>query len=201
MSILRGLRYPTVFTFGLLLTTAIFWSLWSFTQVTFEITAVQTVPIEFTRIIADTKAEQKYHTAEIPLPPVVLTPSLGGISDPTVEITNVAIATAVDAPKVDRSAIAAAHDRDVLPMVRIEPEYPPRALARAIEGWVKVQYAISGTGVVTNVVVIESDPRNVFDAAAAKAVSRWRYNPKVEGGIAVERVGMQTILRFTLTDE
>jgi hypothetical protein len=29
---------------------------------------------------------------------------------------------------------------------------------------------------------------------------RWRYNPRVENGVAVERVGEQTLIRFKLED-
>lgn len=38
----------------------------------------------------------------------------------------------------------------------------------------------------------------VFDDAALKAISRWRYNPRVEGGVAVERVGIETLITFKL---
>jgi outer membrane biosynthesis protein TonB len=51
------------------------------------------------------------------------------------------------------------------------------------------------------VIAVESEPGTVFDAAAVSAVARWRYSPSVEQGAAVERVGMQTLIRFTLEDE
>jgi protein TonB len=41
-------------------------------------------------------------------------------------------------------------------------------------------------------------PKNIFDDAALKAIARWRYNPKVENGVAVERVGVQTRIVFQL---
>ena len=41
-------------------------------------------------------------------------------------------------------------------------------------------------------------PKGVFDAAALKAIARWRYTPKIEGGVPVERVGLQTVIRFQL---
>lgn len=92
-------------------------------------------------------------------------------------------------------------DRDVTPLVRVNPTYPLRAAARNIEGWVQVQFTITGTGAVTDVVVVDSSPPNVFDDAAVEAVSRWRYNPKVEGAVAVDRVGVRTLLRFELEEE
>ena len=41
-------------------------------------------------------------------------------------------------------------------------------------------------------------PKSIFDDAALKAIARWRYNPKVENGTAVERVGVQTRIVFQL---
>jgi len=74
-------------------------------------------------------------------------------------------------------------------------------LSRGIEGWVQVQFTISETGSVIDATVVDSSPKNVFDDAAIKAITRWRYNPKVEGAVAVQRKGVQTILRFQLEDE
>jgi protein TonB len=86
-------------------------------------------------------------------------------------------------------------DRDVIPLVRVPPDYPP---GLNTEGWVKVQYSITATGTVRDAFVVEASPKGVFDAAALKAIARWRYTPKIEGGVAVERVGIQTIVRFQL---
>jgi len=110
------------------------------------------------------------------------------------------------APVVDTSSamqglsISAGSDRDVVPLVRINPDYPPRALSRGIEGWVQVQFTITETGSVADAIVVDASPKGVFDDAAIKAILRWRYNPKVEGAVAVARKGVQTILRFELED-
>jgi protein TonB len=201
MSIIRGLRYPTALAFGLLLTAAIFWSLWSLTNVTFYIPAVVGTPLEFPGVRPDTVVEERNKVEPQPiLPPTVLPPIIG-IVDPTVEIIPPVTTRPVDPPVIERTVTRFMQDRDVQPLVRINPDYPPRAEAQGIEGWVKVQYTITGTGAVTDVKVVESEPPSVFDNAAVKAVSRWRYNPKVEGAVAVERVGIQTILRFDLEEE
>ncbi len=86
------------------------------------------------------------------------------------------------------------------PMVRINPDYPMRALQRGIEGWVDVQYTISATGAVSDPIVLASSPKNIFDDAAIKAVSRWQYNPTTQGDASVEFTGMRTKIRFALAD-
>jgi outer membrane biosynthesis protein TonB len=40
----------------------------------------------------------------------------------------------------------------------------------------------------------------LFDEAALRSIARWRYNPKIEGGVAVERIGVQTVIRFMLEE-
>ena len=47
-------------------------------------------------------------------------------------------------------------------------------------------------------VVVGADPQGIFEDAALKAIARWRYNPRIDGGVAVERVGLQTVIRFEL---
>ena len=89
-------------------------------------------------------------------------------------------------------------DRDVIPTVRVPPEYPARAQARGIEGWVQIQFAVTPTGTVRDPVVVAAEPQGFFEEAALKAILRWRYSPRVDGGVAVERVGFQTVLRFEL---
>ncbi len=92
-------------------------------------------------------------------------------------------------------------DRDAVPLVRIDPEYPQRELVRGTEGWVQVQFSVTGGGTVRDATVVASEPRGVFDEAALEAIARWRYNPRVEGGVAVERVGLQTVIRFQLQNQ
>ena len=89
-------------------------------------------------------------------------------------------------------------DRDVVPMVRVEPQYPLRAAQLRIEGWVELRFTISKTGGVKDVVVTKAHPRKIFDKAAVSAVRKWKYNPKVENGEAVERPGVDVRLEFGL---
>ena len=83
-------------------------------------------------------------------------------------------------------------------IVRVNPEYPPGAITRSLEGWVQVQFTVTTIGTVRDAIVVAAEPRKTFDDAALKAIARWRYNPKVENGVAVERVGLQPVIRFQL---
>ena len=89
-------------------------------------------------------------------------------------------------------------DGDAMPLVRPTPDYPARAAAAGTEGWVQVQFSVTAAGTVRDAVVVASEPGTLFDEAALKAIARWRYNPRVVDGMAVERVGLQTVIRFEL---
>ncbi len=91
-----------------------------------------------------------------------------------------------------------AADQDVVPLVRVNPEYPIRAAQRGIEGWVEVAFTISPTGTVTDAEVIGYYPSSVFNSAALRAIRRWKYNPKIENGKPVERPGVTVRLTFQL---
>ena len=59
-------------------------------------------------------------------------------------------------------------------------------------------FTITAVGTVIDVVVTSSHPGTVFDRAAVRAVSKWKYTPKVENGAAVERPGVRQRLKFDL---
>lgn len=64
----------------------------------------------------------------------------------------------------------------------VAPEYPRGAERRKIEGHVIIEYGIQPDGSTLNPTVISADPAGVFDAAAIKAVKRWKYE-KSEAGV------------------
>jgi len=58
---------------------------------------------------------------------------------------------------------------------RTAPIYPDRAIDRNIEGWVEMSYTVIETGKVTNIEVIDSLPKVIFNRAAVVALSKWTY--------------------------
>ena len=55
------------------------------------------------------------------------------------------------------------------------PEFPRAAERRGIEGFVVLEYTVLADGQVENPVVVEANPEGIFDSAAIKAVSKWKY--------------------------
>ena len=76
--------------------------------------------------------------------------------------------------------------------------YPTHARANGVEGRVLVRYVVTATGTVANAVVVESEPRGVFDAAALDAVRSWRFRPMVDRGEAVSAPPRLSELVFRL---
>lgn len=194
------MRIPLALLLGGLLTLAMFWVLWKLISAPIDVTQMrEATRIEFTRMRKDTevasKREQKVERERPPPAPEV--PRMA-FSSGSVESNVATLTPSVDARgAMSGLSLSAGSDRDTIPLVRVPPDYPPRALNRGLEGWVQVQFTITGTGSVKDAVVVKSSSK-VFEEAALKSILRWRYNPKIENGVAVDRVGVQTIIRFTL---
>jgi len=162
--------------------------------------------IEFTRLRQDTEVEKKKSEkaervkAEQAPPPPQLALSKTSL-DPTAGADSVtAIASLVEAQTQQMSSLSGSGgaDRDAVPLVRIEPDYPMQARQRGIEGWVVVEFSISTAGTVKDPVVVASEPGSVFDRAAIQAVRKWKYNPKIQDGKPIERSGVKVRLDFEM---
>ncbi len=90
--------------------------------------------------------------------------------------------------KVDRT-----EEGDIIPLVRIQPQYPREAAIRRLEGWVKVEFTITAAGTVSSPRVVESEPSRVFDREAIRAILKWKFKPRVVDGVAVDRRATQVI--------
>ncbi len=86
----------------------------------------------------------------------------------------------------------------VIPLSRVPPKYPVRAINRHIEGWVKIEFTITTTGKVIDPVVVDAQPADIFDEAALKALRQWVFKQKIVDGQPVEQRAVQT-LQFKLT--
>lgn len=84
-------------------------------------------------------------------------------------------------------------DSDVMPIVRIAPRYPRRALLEGTEGWVQVEFTITPDGRVADPVVVSAEPRGIFDRSAIQAILRWKFKPRYVDGQAITRRASQVI--------
>ncbi|MCP4042735.1 MAG: energy transducer TonB [Gammaproteobacteria bacterium] len=88
-------------------------------------------------------------------------------------------------------------DRDFMPLSRIPPRYPYRAERKKIEGWVKVSFIITKLGTVDNAVVIDAQPKGIFDKAALQAILKWKFKPRITNG-KPKTARADQIINFTL---
>src|SRR5210317_1331709 len=88
---------------------------------------------------------------------------------------------------------------DYLPIVRVAPVYPARALSRGLEGFVDLSFTVTTTGSVKDPIVIQSTS-SLFERAAIRAVLKFKYKPRVVDGVPVEVPGVKTRISFMLED-
>jgi TonB family protein len=79
----------------------------------------------------------------------------------------------------------------------VQPAYPLKAQGRKLEGWVDVEFTVSEAGKVKDIAVRAASIPGVFEDAAIKAVSQWRYQPILRDARPVP-VRTQIRVRFTL---
>jgi protein TonB len=80
----------------------------------------------------------------------------------------------------------------------VQPGYPAKAQAKKLEGWVDVEFTVSEAGKVKDVTVRAASIPGVFEDAAVKAVSQWRYQPILRDARPVP-VRTQIRIRFALS--
>ena len=119
--------------------------------------------------------------------------SAGGLADLQVDIPEMDIDIGVDIGDIQIA-------RELTPLVRIPPEFPQRAAARGVEGYVLLRFIVTETGSVEDPEVLRAEPPGYFETAARRAVLRWKYQPQIRDGKPT-RVYAITRITFELLDE
>ena len=82
---------------------------------------------------------------------------------------------------------------ELIPLVRIQPQYPRNAARDRIEGWVIMELVVNADGTVRSARPTQSQPRGVFETAAVQSILKWKFKPKVVDGKAVEQRALQKL--------
>ncbi len=198
-------RLPVATALALLVTFGLFWTMQALIGATGELKeGLRSPTIDFVRLKRDTRPIEKEREPpkrekpDQPPPPPEM--NLAKNMNPGDAVGEIIPMTDIDVELGKATKLGAGGgDSDVVPLVRVDPEYPPRARQRRIEGWVDIEFTIGTAGTVHDAKVIGAHPSTVFEQSALRAVRRWRYNPKVVDGRAVAQPGVQVRIRFDLS--
>lgn len=101
---------------------------------------------------------------------------------------------AVNAPQFGEFSV----NQQVMPLHRVEPNYPAKALQRGVEGYVTLRFNIDELGKTRDIEVVDSNPKRYFEREAMLALRNWKYQPKMVDGKAVVQTGLTVRLEFKL---
>lgn len=160
--------------------------------------------VDFVRLKHDETVKTKDRKPEKPPqpeapPPQTITPQLEA---PNIEQSSFSIASAPIDNTLDIATgfgLSGA-DGDLLPIVKVQPIYPRRALSRGIEGYVILEFTVTKNGSVIDPIVVEANPTRIFNSAAIKAAEKFKYKPRIVDGQPVAVAGVQNKLTFQIED-
>ena len=199
-----AIRLPVAILLACVVTFGLFWGMQALVSVSGELKEGTKSPsLEFVRLKRDSKPIEKKREPPKREKPKQQPPP------PEIDLAkNINPSSAVGAiiPMLDTAAElgkasslgTGGNDRDVVPLVRVDPQYPPRAKQRGIEGYVDIEFTIGPAGTVKDPKIIGAYPQGVFEQNALRAVRRWRYNAMMVDGEPVARHGVQVRIRFEL---
>lgn len=82
-------------------------------------------------------------------------------------------------------------------IIAVQPVYPAVAARNGLEGTVIVQFDVSTSGAVENVIVVETSSR-IFNKPAIDAAYKFRYKARVVNGTPVATHSIRKLFRFEM---
>ena len=200
-------RFAIGLGIGLVITLFLFW----FMQYMIE-TADRTLDegnrgslVDFVRVVRDESIERrqakpkKPPTPEAP-PPQPPTPKLDNL-DPTAEKIAIQAAPVTTEIEMTGGFSLGVGEGDYLPIVKVAPIYPQRALSRGTEGYCVVEYTVTRQGTTRDPVVVESQcTSSLFHRASLQAALKFKYKPRIMDGEAVEVRGVQNKFTYEIVE-
>lgn len=159
--------------------------------------------LDFVRVKKDERVNTEDFTPEKPPKPPEVPPEVPPQDTDTIDPNAPTIA--IPAPEVSNQIDLGGPggmnvaEGDYLPIVRVAPVYPARALSRGIEGYVDMGFTVTTTGTVRDPVVLFSTS-SLFDRAAERAVLKFKYKPRVVDGVPVDVPNVKTRITFKIEE-
>ena len=161
--------------------------------------------VDFVRLKRDESIQRRQLKPKKPPPPDAPppqppTPQLDSL-DPNAE--KIAISAAPVETDIEMSGgfSLGVGEGDYLPIVKVAPIYPQRALSRSIEGYCVVQYTVTKNGTIRDPFVVEDQcTSSLFHRASIQASLKFKYKPRVLDGQAVEVPGVQNKFTYEIQE-
>jgi protein TonB len=159
--------------------------------------------LDFVRVKRNETLNVEDYTPEKPPPPPELPPEIPPQDmdsiDPNAPTINIAPPPVVADVNVGGPGGMNIAEGDYLPIVRVAPVYPARALSRGIEGYVDMSFTVTTAGTVKDPIVLFSTS-SLFERAATRAVLKFKYKPRVVDGVPVDVAGVKTRISFQIEE-
>jgi len=156
--------------------------------------------VDFVRIekdeTLDTKTLKPKKPPEPEQPPPDTPPQLDEI-DASVQTVNIGAVDTEVGVNVGGIGGFNAAEGEYLPIVKVAPIYPNRALTRGIEGHCIVIYTVTRNGTTKDPKVVECTS-SLFANASIKASSKFKYKPRVINGQPIDVPGVMHKITFEL---
>ena len=160
--------------------------------------------VDFVRVKRDEQIKRKQRKPEKPPqpktpPPEPPPPEMDDAAPEAEKLSVAAIDVDTDINMTSGGISLTPGDAEYLPIVKVAPVYPRRALQRGIEGWVLLEFTVSKQGTVKDIRVVDSQPKTkIFHRAAIKAAAKFKYKPRTEDGKPIEVPGVRNRIIFRM---
>ncbi len=61
-----------------------------------------------------------------------------------------------------------------------------------------LKYDVDTSGTLSNITVIDSEPRKIFDKEATRALRKWKFKPAMTNGQPIASVGQTVKIEFNM---
>ncbi|MEZ8879846.1 energy transducer TonB [Vibrio lentus] len=132
--------------------------------------------------------------AQTPQSQAEVTPLNSMSSLPSLDLNTSVDGLAINAPTFSDFG----SNQQAMPLYRVEPRYPAKALKRGAEGFVTLSFTIDETGRPMDIQITDANPRRMFEREAIRAMKKYKYQPKVVDGKATPQFGQTFTFEFKL---